>query len=274
MGFELPEIIKLSKQMQDKLIGNKITDIILSERSGSIIKQGMSNLDKRKADILNSSIINITPKGKWIFLEFLNNNFLMLGEIIGKFSYIENGYPLPDKYHFIFRFGDGSNMTFQSSLYAFLTVATRDEKREHRYAGNIGPSPNEIDFTLQYFNQILLQNEKKLIKAALNVQDQISGLGNAYINDILFEAKIHPKRKVSDISQIDRSNLFESIIKIITSAIQLGGSVDEIDLYGKSGEYIRAMDKSIPLCRRCGTKIVKENILGSSSYYCPKCQKI
>ncbi len=52
MGFELPEIIKISKQMEDNLIYKKILDITLTENSKSIIKQGMSNLDKRKNEIL------------------------------------------------------------------------------------------------------------------------------------------------------------------------------------------------------------------------------
>ncbi|MCC7573031.1 MAG: hypothetical protein KO464_06550 [Candidatus Methanofastidiosum sp.] len=165
-------------------------------------------------------------------------------------------------------------MIFQSSLYAFLTIATRDEKNQHRYAGNIGPSPNESDFSLDYFLQVLSNNEKKPIKSVLNIQDQISGLGNAYINDILFESGIHPKRKVSNLNQIERNNIFDSIIKIITSAIQLGGSTDEFDLYGNSGEYSRMMDKNTLVCRKRGEGVIKENILGSSSYLCPKCQKL
>lgn len=87
MGFELPEILKVSKQMEEELVGKKIIDITLNENFKSIVKQGMSNLDKRQNDILNTSINKITPKGKWIFLEFENNNILMLGEIIGKFLY-------------------------------------------------------------------------------------------------------------------------------------------------------------------------------------------
>ena len=274
MGFELPEVLKVSKQMENKLVGKKITNIVLTEYSKSIIKQGMSNLDTRQNDILNNSIKKIKPKGKWIFLEFQNNNILMFGEIIGKFSYIEKGESLPLKYHVIFQFDDGSSLTFQSSLYAFLTVATREEKEMHRYAGNVGPSPNESNFSLDYFLQVLSNNEKKPIKSALNIQDQISGLGNAYINDILFETGIHPKRKISDLSQIERNDIFDSIIKIITSAIQLGGSVDEFDLYGNPGEYSRIMDKNTTLCKKCGEKVIKENILGSSSYFCPNCQRI
>lgn len=274
MGFELPEILKISKQMGDILIGKKINNIVLTEYSSSIIKQGMSNLDTRQKDILNSTIQKITPKGKWIFFEFENNNFLMFGEIIGKFLYFQNEKSLPQKFHVLFQFDDGTKMSFQSSLYAFLTVATEEEKNLHKYAGSIGHSPNEEEFTSDYFNSILLQNEKKPIKALLNIQEQISGLGNVYINDILFEAQIHPKRKVSNLTQLEKDNLYNSIIKITTTAIELGGSADEYDLYGNPGKYARIMDKNSPICRKCGDKIVKENVLGSSSYYCPKCQKI
>jgi formamidopyrimidine-DNA glycosylase len=273
MGFELPEILKLSKQMEDILIGKKINNILLTDYSRSIIKQGMSNLDKRQNDILNSTIKKITSKGKWIFLEFENDNFLMFGEIIGKFLYFKKEQSLPQKFHVLFEFDDGIRMTFQSSLYAFLIVATDEEKQSHKYAGNIGPSPNEMKFGLDYFNSILTQNEKKPIKAVLNTQDQISGLGNTYINDILFDAQIHPKRKVSNLTQSERDIIYNSIIKITSTAIELGGSADEYDLYGNPGKYSRIMDKNSFICRKCGEKIVKENVLGSSSYYCPKCQK-
>jgi formamidopyrimidine-DNA glycosylase len=198
----------------------------------------------------------------------------MFGEIIGKFSYMKKGESSPSKYHFSFQFDDGSIMTFQSSLYAFLTVATRDEIKLHRYAGNIGPSPNESNFSLDYFLQVLSNNEKKPIKSVLNLQGEISGLGNAYINDILFEANIHPKIKVSDLNENEKNTLYDSIIKIIKSAIELGGSSDELDLYGNFGKYIRVMTKNSSECNKCGNKILKENIFGSSSYYCPQCQKL
>ncbi len=55
-----------------------------------------------------------------------------------------------------------------------------------------------------------------------------------------------------------------------------GGSSNEHDLFGKKGKYIRKMDQHSKdmKCERCGTKIVKINVLGSSSYLCPECQKL
>lgn len=79
MGLELPEIINLSKQMEITFKGKTISDIILGERCQSIIKQGMCNLNKRKDEVLNSPIKSIEPHGKWIFIEFENEIFLLLG---------------------------------------------------------------------------------------------------------------------------------------------------------------------------------------------------
>ena len=273
MGLEIPEILTISEQMKENLLDKEITNIILTKHSESTIKQGMSNLDNRNKDILNSKIKRITSKGKWIFLEFKNGSILMFGEIIGKFLYIKKDLPLPPKYHVSFQFDDGSIVTLNLFLYAFIVVATLEEKKVHRYAGNIGISPNESEFTLDYFLHVLSNNENKSIKAALNLQEEMSGLGNAYINDILYMAKIHPKRKVSDLKEIERNNLYDSIIKTINSAIELGGSSDEYDLYGNLGKYVRLMGKNTNECKLCGNKILKENILGSSSYFCPVCQK-
>jgi formamidopyrimidine-DNA glycosylase len=276
MGFELPEIINLSKQMETTIKGKVINEIILGERCKSIIKQGMCNLDKRKDEILNTPIRSIKSRGKWIFIEFENKLFLLLGEIIGKFLLQQNTDEIPSKYHVLFKFEDGSFLTFQSSLYAFLIVANEKELKEHKYAGNVGPSPLDKEFTYSYFSDILSKYKNRGIKGVLNLQGEISGLGNAYINDILYEACIHPKTKVSALKDDEKKLLYDKIIEIITLAVKEGGSSKEYDLFGEHGNYIRIMDQHSKNmeCERCGTKIVKVNVLGSSSYLCPECQKI
>lgn len=277
MGLELPEILNLAKEMETTLKGKTIKNITLSDRSASLIKQGMCNLDERKDEIIASKIKGVNTKGKWIFLEFDNGKLLLLGEIIGKFLYHKNQSEIPKKYHVLFDFDDGASLTFQSSLYAFLEVATKEELNEHKYAGNLGPSPdNDDEFSYRFFADLLSRYEKKAIKAVLNMQSEISGLGNGYINDILYEAKIHPKKKVSELKDDEKKKLYDNTVKIVKSAIKGAGSSDEYDLFGKPGNYKRIMDKNSvgTKCKRCGAKIVKTNVLGSSAYTCPDCQKI
>lgn len=276
MGLELPEILNLSRQMETTLNGKIITEIILGDRSKSLIKQGMCNLDKRNGEILNSPIKSVKTRGKWIFLGFENGKFLLLGEIIGKFLYHHEADQIPLKYHVLFEFEDRTALTFQSSLYAFLEVIDKEQLKNHKYAGNLGPSPVDNTFTYSYFADVLSKYKNRGIKGVLNLQSEISGLGNTYINDILYHAKIHPKAKVSTLNDAKKKKLYDTIIEIMDLAVKKKGSSNEYDLFGEPGAYARMTDqltKNIK-CERCGAKIVKMNVLGSSSYICPECQKI
>lgn len=276
MGLELPEIINLSRQMYEILRNKVITEIILDGRSKSLIKQGMCNLDKRGDKILNSPIKSVESWGKWIFMGFENEKFLVLGEIIGKFHYFEDGKDFPDNYQVLFKFKDGSLLSFQSSLYSFLLATDKKGIDDHKYAGNIGPSPFENEFTYTYFMELLSKYENRAIKGVLNLQSEMSGLGNAYINDILYRAEIHPKSKISSLDDSRRKILFETIVETMNSATKLGGSVKEYDLFGEKGGYTRLADLPVKdlKCQRCGSKIEKMNVSGSASYVCPECQKL
>jgi formamidopyrimidine-DNA glycosylase len=276
MGFELPEILTISKQMDSAVKGKILENVLLGSRCSGLIKLGMCNLAKRKNDIVNAAIHLITGKGKWIFLEFDNGRLLMLGELIGKLLYHKSSSEVPQIYHVLFEFNDGTSLTFLPSLYGFLEVTDGDQLGKHKYAGNIGISPDNMEFTYKYFRDVLHSNESKPLKAVLGLQSQVSGLGNAYINDILYESMIHPKRKAGELSDNEKVRIYKTTVAIVSSAIELNGCAQELDLFGNPGRYIRIMDKESvnKECKRCGTRIVKMNILGSSSYICPECQKI
>jgi formamidopyrimidine-DNA glycosylase len=276
LGLELPEIINLHHQMEEKIKGKLITEIILGDRCKSLIKQGMCNLNTRKGEILNSPIKSIKSSGKWIFIEFENEKYLLLGEIIGKFQYQSENKEIPSNYHVLFEFDDDTILTFQSSLYAFLQVADKEQLKNHKYAGSLGPTPLDKQFTYSYFADVLSKNKNKGIKGLLNLQSDISGLGNAYINDILNEAKIHPKSKVKTLNDAKKKKLYNVIIRTMKSAVEDSGSSKEYDLFGKPGGYLRITDQRSKdkNCPRCGSNMEKINVLGSSSYVCQHCQKI
>lgn len=148
--------------------------------------------------------------------------------------------------------------------------------KERKYPSKLGLSPiDDNEFTFQAFNDILEESSTKMIKAVLLNQWKIAGIGNSYLQGILFKAKIHPKRKVVDISENDRKDLFNAIKEILNEAIRLGEREDEYDLYNKPGGYKKILSKRMKgkPCPKCGTVIKKSNVLGSSSYVCPSCQK-
>ncbi len=113
-----------------------------------------------------------------------------------------------------------------------------------------------------------------LVATGFVMPNHIAGLGNAIVQDILFQAGISPKRKAMDIAPDERENLFEAINATVAAATQLGGRYDEVDFYGNKGGYIRLMDSKTANtpCTRCGTEIRKISYLGGACYLCPQCQ--
>jgi formamidopyrimidine-DNA glycosylase len=99
-------------------------------------------------------------------------------------------------------------------------------------------------------------------------------MGNGYLQDILFRAKIHPRRRVVDILEREKLALYEAIVGTLKQAVELGGRDTECDLYGNRGGYASILSskaKGQP-CRECGTLIEKIQYLGGSCYLCPSCQ--
>ena len=120
----------------------------------------------------------------------------------------------------------------------------------------------------------MIKKEKKSIKYFMISKSGISGIGNSYLQDILFKAKIHPKRMVADIDDGECRDLYDAITGTMKEAIELRGRYDERDLYNNPGGYRRILDskaKGNP-CPECGTPIEKIQYLGGASYFCPVCQ--
>ena len=120
----------------------------------------------------------------------------------------------------------------------------------------------------------LLEGKKRSAKSLLTQDQIIPGLGNAIAQDILFNARLHPKHPISELSSEQRRALYDAIVSTVDQVIQGGGRYDETDLYNNPGGYIRLMDKnalSRP-CPGCGGMVQKFQYLGGACYVCPTCQ--
>jgi formamidopyrimidine-DNA glycosylase len=99
-------------------------------------------------------------------------------------------------------------------------------------------------------------------------------MGNGCLQDILFHARLDPRRKVVDIAGDEQRALYDAIVRTLNQIVDLGGRSSEVDLYGDKGGYVRILDsntKGTP-CPECGTTIEKIQYLGGACYLCPTCQ--
>ena len=113
-------------------------------------------------------------------------------------------------------------------------------------------------------------------KAFLATEQRIPGLGNGVLQDILFNAGIHPKRKLQTMSGEDKNNLFRNLKSTLKDMWDCGGRDTERDLFGKPGGYQTILsNKTLAYpCRVCGSGLRREAYLGGNIYFCPSCQPL
>jgi formamidopyrimidine-DNA glycosylase len=140
---------------------------------------------------------------------------------------------------------------------------------------SLGLDPlDDGEFTLETFEKMLEVKKRTAIKSVLMDQKNIAGIGNVYIQDVLFAAGLHPLRKTADVTASERAALYGAIRLQLRNALQLGGLAYEKDLYnlpGRFKDFLVGYREGKP-CPVCGTLIQKIRTGSTASFICPHCQ--
>ncbi len=276
MAFELPEAVSVARQMDRVLPGKTIERILLSQDCASLIRQGFVNLDA--VDLTGKVIRRVTSQGKWIFMRLESDWFLTLAiESSGKLLFHPIGSAKPDKFRLLVEFASGECLSMHLQGWGFARAAPQEVLINWAYPGHLGLDPlDEVQLSAEVLDLLLAQGEKKVLKAILTDQRQIAGIGIGYCQEILYRAKLHPKRKAGGLAPAERAQLLASIRATLGEAVSLGGSASEVDLYGHPGGYQRQIGShllGLP-CPRCGMVIEKVSVAGGACHICPGCQKL
>jgi formamidopyrimidine-DNA glycosylase len=139
------------------------------------------------------------------------------------------------------------------------------------------PSPLSDAFNRDYFDTLSDENTPKLsAKAFLATEQRIPGLGNGVLQDILWTAGVHPKRKMAALNKVELDTIYSAVKHVLFKMAAEGGRDTETDLYGQPGGYKTVLSKNTAGtgCPKCGTMITKEAYMGGSIYYCAGCQPL
>jgi formamidopyrimidine-DNA glycosylase len=141
---------------------------------------------------------------------------------------------------------------------------------------DLGPDPLEESFSVEYLRQSL-GGRRSRIKPLLMEQRLVAGIGNIYADEILYDARIHPRRKASTLSMEECRALHAAIRENLEAGIEHRGTTVQFhrDLLGRPGEhqdYLRVFERGGLPCPECGGKVAQEQVGGRTTYYCPKCQ--
>jgi len=136
----------------------------------------------------------------------------------------------PQKHQLLIEFDDGSALSVSIQMYGGLWCFKEGEFDNIYYRISMAkPSPLSDEFDRAYFASLItsVENKKLSVKAFLATEQRIPGLGNGVLQDILYIAKVHPRRKMSTLSNEDRENLFGSIKSTLKEMTERGGGIQK-----------------------------------------------
>ena len=280
MSIELPEAHILAEQMNSALSQKQIKSFHLQDYQ-KLQRIGFINKDIKAFDqLVNRKVESIISRGNVIRVKLdLSLNLILAPEYGGKILCHKRGSTVPTKFHLKLDLGDGTSLTVALTSMGAIQVLKNDElEQSYVYRRDFSEVVSPIDereFTFERFSKQLAEKKVNIKSSLVGKDAVIVGLSNSAFQDILFRAKIHPKRKASELSEDERHALYEAIKVMINERIRLGGKDQFVDLYGKQGRYTPAMGPNMNgrTCVVCGASIEKLSLGGGQVYFCPKCQK-
>jgi formamidopyrimidine-DNA glycosylase len=279
MSIELPEAQILAEQMNRKLLRKQIKSFHLQDYQ-KLQRIGFVNKDIKAFDRLeNRKIESITSRGNVIRVKLdLGVNLILAPEYGGRILFHTSGNTVPKKFHLKLDFNDNTSLTVALTGMGVIQALKDDElKLSYVYKRDFSEvtSPlDETEFTFERFSKQLTEKNVNIKSVLVGKDAVIVGLSNSAFQDILYQAKIHPKRKASELSEGERHSLYDAVRLVIRERIRLGGKDQFLDLDGKQGHYKPAMGPNMngKTCLVCGASIEKLSLGGGQVYFCPKCQ--
>ncbi len=274
--FELPEFTILARQFNETLQGKVIREGRLGNSPHRFVWYNRTSEEFAQLT-RGKKVGEARAQGKWMFTALEPGYVFTLGECGGKVLYHPTGEATPAKYHLLLTFEDGSSLTIMTAMWGAMELFEAGQELERKYVKGMRTTPAEPGFTFDYFSGMiddLLKGEKRSVKSLLTQDQLIPGLGNAIAQDIMFRARLLPRRPLAELNPGQRRDLYAAIVDTVREVIEKGGRNDETDLYGRPGGYVRLMDSNAAgkPCPECETTVQKIQYLGGACYFCPKCQ--
>lgn len=301
---ELPEVENLRRGLEKNILGQKILTVKVKKPklvSGKGTQRRASPKKVREFEkgLSKEKILKIDRRAKNLIFYFSNNKILLVHlKMSGQFAYspfeasakkgkkILGGHPielsekeLPNKHsHVIFTLEKGILYYNDTRMFGYLLYYPDVESFEkENHFEFLGLEPFNKNFTPEYFYQTL-KNKKGKIKAVLMGQEIVTGLGNIYADESLFEAKIQPERMASTLKKNEVTLLHKTILRIIRRAIEVGGSSVATyrlldDTRGNYAREHKVYGKAGLKCPRCAKPLKKILIQTRTTIFCPNCQK-
>ncbi len=271
---ELPEVETVRATLNLAIAGKTIESVKVNYEKmikGVSVMEFITRLN-------GQTLTNIHRFGKYLFFNFQDVTMISHLRMEGKYYLKSILDPLEKHEHVVINFTDQTSLRYHDTR-KFGTIELVDPGMEMTPKGiqSMGPEPFDDCFNSDYLKQ-KIKNSIRPIKSLLLDQSVVSGLGNIYVDEVLFLAKIHPESPAKSLSTEDLKNIVIYSRSVLHKAIALGGTTirSYLSSLGVSGRFQNELNvhmrKDEP-CLHCGTLITKIKVGGRGTYVCTTCQR-
>jgi formamidopyrimidine-DNA glycosylase len=273
---ELPEVTVISEDVRALAAGRRVT-------RAEIFRDDVSNVgvEEFPRRLVGRTLQGTGRRGKITTLDF--------GELVGVVHLVISGRVLrlpawrePDKIHtavveFEGGVGGAVVLAFTRLWLGYFDLYEPERVEEHPLISRFGPDPFSRDFSPEYLKGVF--GRKAAIKGLLLDQSVVAGLGNIYVDEVLFAAGVHPTRKANTLNSGEIEAIHSATRDILGRAIELRGTTFDSyhDAFGETGKYqyqLKVFTHAGEPCPVCETEIQKLRVAGRGTYVCPACQPL
>jgi len=208
--------------------------------------------------------------GKHLLVRLKKDGWLALHfGMTGNLAYFRNAADDPPYDRVRFDFTGGRHLAYVNRR-MLGRVGLADDADEFIQAEELGPDALDPAFDLVTFARAI-EGRRRDVKSVLMDQTLIAGIGNIYADEILLQARLHPKTPVTSLDERQRAELFRQIKRVLQTAIECGAGAEQF-LERLPDDYLLPHREKGGKCPRCGGPIATLTAAGRTSYYCPRCQ--
>jgi formamidopyrimidine-DNA glycosylase len=275
--LEYPEITTIAGQMRDALIGKTVKEALWEAEGKKFVftEETPEDFHERLAGHTITSIESISNH---LYLLTDRGNCLQIGDTGGRILYHTDESTVPKKRDLLVSFTDGSFLSVSVQMWGFMRAYRIEDARAHQAKvleearlpiADAVSAKDFLRFMADWEDKVRVSAKKFIIS-----RKYVTGLGNGYVQDILWRAGIYPRCKMASLSETELTRLLDSILAVAKEAVEAGGRNVERDLYNHPGGYAPALGKATlgEPCPVCLTPIEKFAFEGGACYICPHCQ--
>ena len=270
---EIAEVETVRNTLKSMILNKKIVDVNIIYPK--IIE---SNISDFKNILIGRKFVDIDRIGKWLMFDL--NDYYLLSHLRmeGKYFVKKSTDEIIKHEHIIISFDDGTDLRYHDTRkFGRMNLVKKSDIDKVEAIKKQGIEANSNKLTKEYLYD-KIHKKNKPIKSLLLDQTIISGLGNIYANEVMFDARINPNKLGKDISLKECDLIVKASKKIIDAAIKDGGTTiksytSSLGVTGRFQQHLMVHKREGEECKVCGTLIENIKIGGRSTYFCPKCQK-